>query len=191
LKRALTEAVASDSLELDTISLLSNHRRRLVIKALVEAGGEVCLRELVRRVAKMERGAPPDKRLMKSIYTGLIQNHLPKLSLAGLVVYDRETDTVRLVRLPQEYRYFLEAVDKRDIPWCLYYFFLSLSGLLSSLYCFVYTRFWISSLPLMVFSALLMVSSLLHTARTYGVSGIELIPAGIRAITKRFRSYRE
>jgi len=168
--------------------LLSNSRRRLIIKALEAAGGEACLREIVRRVAKMESGGLPDRRLMKSIYTGIVQNHLPKLSLAGLVEYDRETDTVRLIELPREYRYYLEAVEKGDIPWCLYYLGLSLAGFLSSLLYITYTHSWGgSSLLTLIFSALLLISSLLHTAHTYGLKGIELIPYGIRAITKGFR----
>jgi len=172
----------------DPFYILRNSRRRFMLKALMELNGEACLRELVRRVAEMESGAPPDRRLRKSVYTGIVQNHLPKLSLAGLVEYDRETDTVRLVELPREYRYYLEAVEKGDIPWCLYYLGLSLAGFLSSLLYTAYTHSWGgSSLLTLIFSALLLISSLLHTAHTYGLKGIELIPYGIQAITKGFR----
>jgi len=176
----------------DVFSLLSNPRRRLIIKALEDVGGEACLREIVRRVAEMENHAPPDRKLRKSVYTGIVQNHLPKLSLAGLVEYDRETDTVRLVELPREYRYHLEAVEKGDIPWCLYYLCLSLAGFLSTLLYTAYTHFWSGgSFLALILSVLLLLSSLFHTARTYGFKGIELIPYGIRAITKRLHKRKK
>ena len=182
---------AERSQSYDVFSLLSNPRRRLIIKALEDVGGEACLREIVRRVAEMENEAPPDRKLRKSVYTGIIQNHLPKLSLAGLVEYDRETDTVRLVELPREYRYHLEVVKKGDIPWCLYYLGLSLAGFLSSLLYTAYTQFWNGSLLTLIFSATLFASSLLHTIITYGLKGIELIPLGIRAITKKLKKHNK
>lgn len=40
----------------DALSLLSNPRRRMIITALQEVGGEACLREVARRVAEMEGG---------------------------------------------------------------------------------------------------------------------------------------
>jgi len=167
--------------------LLSNPRRRMIITVLQNVGGEACLREVVRRVATLESGSPPDRRLRKSVYTGIVQNHLPKLRLAGLVEYDRESDTLRLINLPRSYRYHLEAVEKGDVPWCLYYLALSAAGIFSGLLSAAYTHFWTGSLLTVILSAILLASSLLHTARTYGVSGIELIPMGIQAITKRLK----
>jgi hypothetical protein len=162
----------------------------MVIKVLQEVGGEACLREVVRRVATMENGAPPSRSLRKSVYTGIVQNHLPKLSLAGLVEYDRETDALRLLELPGSYRYHLEAVEKGDVPWCLYYLALSVAGIFSGLLSAAYTHFWAGSLLTVILSASLFVSAVFHTARTYGVNGIELIPMGIRAITKRARGLK-
>ena len=193
-KRGVREGLRSAgySQSHDIFSLLSNPRRRLIIKVLEDVGGKACLREVVRRVAEMEYGAPPDRRLRKSVYTGIIQNHLPKLSLAGIVEYDRETDTVRLVGLPRECRYYLEVVERGDIPWCIYYLGLSLAGFLSSLLYMVYMHSWSGgSLLALILSVLLLISSLFHTARTYGLKGIELIPYGIRAITKRLHKHKK
>jgi len=139
----------------------------------------------------MENGSPPSKSLRKSVYTGIIQNHLPKLTLAGLVEYDRATDALRLIDLPSSYRYHLEAVEKGDVPWCLYYLTLSVVGIFSGLLFAAYTHFWAGSLLTIILSASLFVSAFLHTARTYGVGGIELIPMGIRAITKRLKPHRK
>jgi hypothetical protein len=170
--------------------ILQNSRRRMVIEVLREVGGTACLREVVRRVATMENGAPPSRSLRKSVYTGIVQNHLPKLTLAGLVEYDRETDALRLIDLPSSYRYHLEAVEKGDVPWCLYYLTLSVVGIFSGLFFAAYTHFWAGSLLTVILSVSLFVSAVFHTARTYGVNGIELIPMGIRAITKRLKQHR-
>lgn len=163
----------------------------MVIKALREVGGTACLREVVRRVATMENGAPPSKSLKKSVYTGIVQNHLPKLRLAGLVEYDRATDALRLIDLPSNYRYHLEAVEKGDVPWCLYYLTLSIVGIFSGLLFAAYTNFWAGSLLTVILSASLFVAAVFHTARTYGVGGIELIPMGIRAIPKWLKQHRK
>ena len=171
--------------------ILQNSRRRMVIEVLREVGGTACLREVVRRVATMENGAPPSKSLKKSVYTGIIQNHLPKLTLAGLVEYDRATDALRLIDLPSSYRYHLEAVEKGDVPWCLYYLTLSIVGIFSGIFFAAYTSFWAGSLLTIILSASLFVSAVFHTIRTYGVGGIELIPMGIRAITKRLKQHRK
>jgi len=170
--------------------ILQNSRRRMVIEVLREVGGTACLREVVRRVATMENGAPPSRSLKKSVYTGIVQNHLPKLRLAGLVEYNRATDALRLIDLPSSYRYHLEAVEKGDVPWCLYYLTLSVVGFFSGLLFAAYTNFWAGSLLTVILSVSLFVSAVFHTARTYGVGGIELIPMGIRAITKRLKPHR-
>ena len=169
----------------DLLSLLSNPRRRRIITVLQEVGGEACVREIVRRVAEMEREAPSDWRSRKSVYTGIIQNHLPKMTRAGLVEYDRERDLLRL--LPKGNNYFLEATQKGDVPWCLYYLVLSFVQVLSGLVLVALTHFWAFSVFMVVPWTLVLIASFFHTAHTFGVSGIELIPLGIRAITKRLQ----
>lgn len=170
--------------------ILQNSRRMMIIKVLLEVGGTACLREVVRRVAKLEKGALPSRSLRKSVYTSILQNHLPKMRLAGLVEYDRKTDALHLMNLPRNYRYLLEAVEKGDVPWCLYYLTLSVVGIFSGLFFAAYTHFWAGSLLTVILSVSLFVSAVFHTARTYGVGGIELIPMGIRAITKRLKPHR-
>lgn len=172
----------------DFLSLLGNPRRRKIITILHEVGGEACVREVVRRVAEMEKGVPSDWRSRKSVYTGIIQNHLPKMRQAGLVEYDRVNDIIRL--LPKGKHYYLEATERGDIPWCIYYLVLSFIQVLSGLLLAAYTHFWAFSVLLLVPWTLVLVPALLHTARTYGVSGIELIPLGIRAITKRLKKLK-
>jgi len=169
----------------DFLSLLSNPRRRRIIAVLHEVGGEACVREVVRRVAEMEKGAPSDWRSRKSVYTGIIQNHLPRMSRAGLIEYDKEKDILRL--LPKGKHYYLETTERGDIPWCVYYLVISFIQIISGLILFAYTHFWAFSVLLVIPWTLVLIPALIHTARTYGVSGIELIPMSIRAITKRFK----
>jgi len=169
----------------DLLSVLSNPRRRRIITALHEVGGEACVREVVRRVAEMERGAPSDWRSRKSVYTGIIQNHLPKMSRAGLVEYDKEKDILRL--LPKGKHYYLETTERGDVPWSVYYLVLAFVQVISGLILAAYTHLWIFGIFIAVTWALVLIPALFHTARTYGVSGIELIPMSIRAITKRFK----
>jgi DNA-binding transcriptional ArsR family regulator len=173
----------------DLLSALSNPRRRRIITVLHEVGGEACVREVVRRVAEIERGAPSDWRSRKSVYTGIIQNHLPRMRRAGLVEYDKEKDIIRL--LPKGNHYYLETTKRGDIPWCVYYLVLSFAQVLSGLLLTAYTRFWLFSALIAVPWTLVLVAALFHTARTYGVSSIELIPMGIRAITKRLKKLKK
>ena len=170
------------------LSLLGNPRRRKIITVLHEVGGAACVREVVRRVAEMEKGVPSDWRSRKSVYTGIIQNHLPKMRRAGFLEYDRGKDIIRL--LPKGKHYYLETTEKGDVPWCMYYLVLSFAQILSGLILAAYTQFWAFSVLVVVPWTLVLIPALFHTARTYGVSGIELIPMGIRAITKRLKKLK-
>lgn len=168
----------------DVLTLLSNFRRREILRVLLDLGGEASLREVVRRVAEKERGTTPDRRLRKSVYTGIIQTHLPKLNMAGIVEYDKGMDTLRLLYLPDEYRYYLETVEVGDIPWSLYYLAISTLGVVAGVFFTALTGFLVSSIFILAFSLCLMISAVLHTASTYGLSATELIRREVRKILK-------
>jgi len=117
----------------DLIYIVQNPRRRYFIKALIDLDGEASLRELVRRIAKTI-GNPGDKKLVKSIYISMIQNHIPKMERVGLIKYDRLNGTVYLLKLPQELRYYLYAnEDMKNEAWNIYYLTLSIAGIITSL----------------------------------------------------------
>ena len=158
----------------------------MIITALQEVGGEACLREVAKRVAEMEDGggAPPSRSLSKSVYVSMVQSHLPKMSLAGIVEYDAGADTLRLIDLPPDYRYLLEFVERGDVPWCLYYLALSVAGIISGLLYSAYGGASVGSILILIFSGLVFASSLLHTARTYGLRGNELLPKGNESLTR-------
>ena len=171
--------------------ILQNPRRMMIIKVLRELGGTVCLREVVRRIATTETGGIPDRNHRKSVYNSIVQNHIPKMKQAGLIEYDRHTDALRLLDLPETYQYHLEAVEKGDLPWCLYYLTLSAVGLVSSIVFFFYTGLFGASSLTLIFSLLLFSAALFHTTRTYSIAGNELLPVAIRTITKGLRRHKE
>jgi hypothetical protein len=158
----------------------------MIITALQEVGGEACLREVAKRVAEMEAGGewPPNRSLSKSVYVSMVQNHLPKMRLAGIVEYDVGADTLRLIDLPPDYRCLLEFVERGDVPWCLYYLALSVAGILSGLLYAAYGGASVGSNLILIFSSLVLASSLLHTARTYGLRGNELLLKGNESLTR-------
>lgn len=166
----------------DTLSLLSNFRRREIIKVLSELGGEASLREVVRRVSEREKGAKSDRKSRKSVYTGIIQTHLPKLRTAGIVEYDRGADTMRIIDLPNDYRYYLEAIETGDIPWSLYYLAISVFGIIIGVFFAAWSGLMVSSIFILGFSLFLLFSAILHTAKTYGMNTMELLRWSIRIV---------
>jgi DNA-binding transcriptional ArsR family regulator len=78
-------------------SVLSNSRRRLVLRYLRTVESTVGVRDLATQVAAWENGVPPAEltyKQRKRVYTSLHQTHLPKLDDAGFVTYDRDRGTV-------------------------------------------------------------------------------------------------
>jgi len=78
------------------LDALANERRRLVIRAVAEHGGQT-LGTLARRVAAQERDTTPervDATHRKAVYTGLYQHHLDTLADAGAVTVDDRTNAV-------------------------------------------------------------------------------------------------
>ena len=148
-----------------TFAILSNPRRRKIVETLNEVGGEASLREIVRRVAIAE-SEKPDKRLMKSIHTGMLQNHLPKMQEVGVIEYDALSDTLKLTEESKELRYHLEVVDRNDLPWCYYYLILSLFALTTGIYLLLIPGFWLGNLYSALLSVLFFIFATYHTIKT-------------------------
>lgn len=93
---------------LDTVfEILSHHRRRYVLRALRRYDTPVSLADLADGVAALEYGRPltdADPGDVKRVYLSLYHTHVPKLSAAGVVAYDRERDTVTPGRRIEEFR---------------------------------------------------------------------------------------
>jgi hypothetical protein len=101
------------TLPLDTVfSLLSNHRRRLVLRHL-HSEGETSLGDLAEVIAARENGKPRAEVTAterKRTYVGLYQCHLPKLEDAAVVEADRSRD-VRLGPNATQLLAVLEAAE--------------------------------------------------------------------------------
>ena len=91
-------------------TLLSSRRRRNVLHALSETGGESTVAELARQLAAWETSQPPEaisSKERKRTYTALRQTHLPRLAKHGIVEYDRNRGTVSLTEEGRAFRPYL------------------------------------------------------------------------------------
>lgn len=90
-------AASGPSLD-DIFELLSDRRRRLALRFLVEATAPTTTEALARRIADVERsdGEPPSDETLSRIYTGLVHVHLPKLRDHGVVTVAADGGSIRL-----------------------------------------------------------------------------------------------
>jgi DNA-binding transcriptional ArsR family regulator len=108
----------------DIFTVLSNERRRFVLRYLKDHGGTAEIRDLSQQVAAWENDVPIAKlnyKQRKRVYTSLHQTHLPKLDDTGIVEYDRDRKTVELTDRIETLDIYLEVVPENDIPWSQYY----------------------------------------------------------------------
>lgn len=119
----------SERLSEDTIfSILSNERRRYVLRYLDRVEREAELGDLTERIAAWENGVEVgeleyDQR--KRVYTSIHQTHLPKLDDAGVVDYDHDRGTVALAAGAADLDAYLAAVDNDGQRWSRRYLGLS------------------------------------------------------------------
>lgn len=82
----------------ETLELLASHRRRIVLKHVVESDGSVTVGRLAELLAAAEDDdVDPDSvsgQPRKRMYISLRQTHLDALQDAGVVVWDDETNKV-------------------------------------------------------------------------------------------------
>jgi hypothetical protein len=84
-----------DELDRDAaFALLSNRRRRLLLCLLVRHGESLYLSAAAREIAG--RGGSDDE-AYRSVYVSLYQTHAPRLAAEGIVHYDEDERTIRLV----------------------------------------------------------------------------------------------
>jgi DNA-binding transcriptional ArsR family regulator len=96
--------------------ILSNTRRRKVLRYLSESGGSLSLRDLSQQIAEVESGeSPPPSDARKAVYVALHQTHLPALDDKGLVEYDRPSKRVRLLDTGRDIHRYMEVVARYGI----------------------------------------------------------------------------
>lgn len=82
----------------EIFEMLGNKRRRLAIAVIADNYGMIEFRDLVRQVAILESGQPPeeiDRELRESIKNSLYQTHLPQLNRAGVIDQVRKSGMIR------------------------------------------------------------------------------------------------
>ena len=97
-EKAGVEPIPTD----EVFALLSNGRRRHVLRFLSENGGEIKLRELATTIAAEENDLDPVEvtyTQRKRLYTSLYQSHLPRMERSGVIEYNRNSGLVSYPRL--------------------------------------------------------------------------------------------
>lgn len=95
----------------DAFHLLSNARRRAVLRYLLESEEAAELGTLAEHVAALENGCETDELSSddrKRVYISLYQGHMPKLAKHDLVDYDQARGTVEPNRLIEAFEPYLD-----------------------------------------------------------------------------------
>jgi hypothetical protein len=103
--------------------VLSNQRRRHVLRYLKHVNGPVTMRDLSEQLTAWETGKDrtairPSER--KRVYTALHQSHLQQMAKAGVIEYDRDRGIAVLTGEFPAYDIHLEASSGGDRNWGLY-----------------------------------------------------------------------
>lgn len=106
----------------EIFELLSNERRRGAIHYLAHRDCPVMVEQLVDAVYEWER---PDTASRASVYSTLVQTHLPRLEEAGVVEFDRERNVVEPTDEFEAIRPYLTDSKERSIGWPEYYLALA------------------------------------------------------------------
>ncbi len=123
---------ASQGLSDDVIfDIMSNRRRRFVLRYLQNEGEPAQLTDIATALAAVESDTTPgevDRQARKRAYVSLYQTHVPRLAEEQVVEYDADAGTVSL-RDPAEE--LLDQVGRGESAdrWPSVYFLLGLAGL--------------------------------------------------------------
>ncbi len=117
----------------DLTTIVSNRRRRLLLKYLLENNGSAQLEDVISYICETE--GDPECRNRKSVYISLKQTHIPKLEKARIVVYDKRSNKLYLEEsYKKDVKMYVEFVEGIDISWGKYYFGLASIALVASAY---------------------------------------------------------
>jgi hypothetical protein len=163
----MSEVPACNAAANTAFEMLGNSRRRWLLYALADAGGEVSLDALTRSVAAAEQDLAESEvtdSQARRVYIPLYQMHIPRLEEAGVVTYDSETGTVRLTD-PDPILYPIVRRQPTSPRWYRYYILWSLTGVVAG------AALWIGALPAM--RSAWMVLSLALVFGTVLLSGLQ------------------
>ena len=112
--------------------ILSNSRRRAVLRYLKAKSGTLDVRDLASHIAERESGvSPPPGNVRKSVYNSLLQTHLPKLDRENVVEYDADRKTVTVSESARDVDIYMELVTPYGITWSEYYRLLAVLSMVA------------------------------------------------------------
>lgn len=133
--RTLTDRLRATETKLtraEAFDLLSNARRRGVIQFLRQAEDEVVsVDAVIDAVVSWEHDDEPvaiTEQQRASVYSSLVQTHLPRLEAAGVIEFDADAGEVRPTEIAREVELYLEYSPRADIPWAEFYLGLAAVG---------------------------------------------------------------
>lgn len=157
----------------EVFDLLSNKRRRGVFHYLKETDSDqVTVDELVEAVVAWESSPTPNEiteSQRASVYSSLVQTHLPRMVEASVIEYDSDEGTIASTDRTHEVELYLEHSPRRDIPWAEFY--VGFSAVAAALVAVVWvgippfdglTGLTVASLIVLI----LVVSSVIHLYQT-------------------------
>ncbi|SEO38268.1 hypothetical protein SAMN04487948_102151 [Halogranum amylolyticum] len=112
-------------------TVLSNARRRDVLRLLRSYDEPVGIRDLAERIAAWENDTTPEAvtyKQRKRVYTSLHQTHLPALEDAGLIEAARTWEGITLTPRARELDAYLDG-ERSTSEWSNYYFGFASVGL--------------------------------------------------------------
>jgi hypothetical protein len=109
----VSESLSKD----DLFHLLSNRRRRDVLRYLATHEGRVDMRDIAERIAAWEHDIEVQNLRSKQrqrVYIALYQSHLPKLSEFGVIEYDRSRGHVERTALAEQLDPYLDLATSNE-----------------------------------------------------------------------------
>ena len=117
LRERGVEEPGQSSLSKDEIfEVLSNRRRRQIIRFLQDQDGRSTTSELAEYIAAVENDTSVPQLTSsqrKRVYVGLYQNHLPRMDELGVIEYAKNRGTVRLRDAAADTEPYLRASEQR------------------------------------------------------------------------------
>jgi hypothetical protein len=116
----------------DVFEVLSNERRRYVLRAIRESESSLDLGSLSEQVAAWENDIPRKQvkyNQRKNVYTALQQSHLPKMDEAGAIDFEENRGIIRGDEHIDSFDYYLTVVPSGTFVYSHYYLF---AGIMSS-----------------------------------------------------------
>lgn len=127
----MNESAREDLSEDVIFDIVSNRRRRFVLRYLDNEQNSAQLTDIATELAAAESDSTPervDKQARKRAYVSLYQTHVPRLADEGIVAYDEETGEVSLRDPAEEVLYHVERGRLSGV-WPRVYFTLAVVGL--------------------------------------------------------------